>query len=94
MVDDCRWQNMYNGDFSCYFPPSWLGKLALPNQQNVIPDICTALLSFLLSLQRYNSVTSFLEENEMDGKYRCRFLQPWYIKQVTIKPKHLVGLQL
>lgn len=51
---------------------------------------CTTLLPFLLGVSWYNSVTSFHEENEMDGK--CS-LQSWHIKSVTIKPQYLVGLQ-
>ena len=53
----------------CYFPKSWHGEMNLPNKQNVIPNIFTALLPYILPFQNYYSVRAFLEESEMDGKY-------------------------
>ena len=75
MVDDQPRQNAYNGDMMCYFSKSWHGEMNLPYKPNVIPNISTALLPHILLLQDYNSVTAFLKECEMDGKYRRRFLQ-------------------
>lgn len=92
MVDDCRHRNVYNGDFACYFPISWMGERSLPNQRNVIPNICTALLPFIFGLWRYSSVRRFLEENELDGKFKWKFLKPWHIRRVCIRSDHLVGL--
>jgi hypothetical protein len=92
MVDDCRHRNVYNGDFACYFPISWMGERSLPNPRNVIPNICTALLPFIFDLRRYSSVRRFLEENEFDGKFKRKFLKPWHIKRVCIRSDHLVGL--
>lgn len=74
MVDDCQWRNRRNGDSCCYFPRSWLGELEFPNSRNVIPNISTALLPFIMPLRSYDSVSQFLLNSEMDGKFRRRLL--------------------
>jgi hypothetical protein len=80
MVDDQPRRHAYNGNMTCYFPRPWNGELTLPNQGNVIPNISTALLPFILGLRKYDSVTEFLKANVMDGKHKRRFLEPWHIR--------------
>lgn len=75
MVDDCQWRNRRNGDLCCYFPKSWKGEMDFPNSRNIIPNISTALLPFILPLCSFQSVSQFLAKSEMDGKYRRRLLR-------------------
>lgn len=75
MVDDKPQRHVYNGNMMCYFPKSWHGEMSLPNKRNVIPNISTALLPFILPLHSFSSVKAFLKERDMDGKYRRRFLR-------------------
>jgi NLI interacting factor-like phosphatase len=82
MVDDQQRRHAYNGDLACYFPKPWLGELALPNARNVIPNISTALLPYILKLRGYKSVRTFLQENPFDGKFRRRLLSPLHLKRI------------
>jgi hypothetical protein len=75
MVDDSQWRNRPNGNLCCYFPRSWKGELEFPNSRNVIPNISTALLPFIMPLFSYESVSQFLLNSEMDGKFRRRLLR-------------------
>lgn len=75
MVDDFPWRNRRNGNMWCYFPTSWKGELEFPNSRNVIPNISTALLPFILPLCSYQSVSQYLAKSEMDGKFRGRLLR-------------------
>ena len=60
MVDDCEWKNITNGNIFCYFLAPWKGEMQLPNLQNVIPDICTTLLPFIMDLVHFDSIVEFL----------------------------------
>ena len=82
MVDDGEWKNVVNGNRSCYFPKPWKGEMNLPNPQNVILDICTALLPFIMGLVHYDSVPEFLQNTPMDGKFRRRLLSDWHSSTV------------
>ena len=82
MVDDCEWKNVLNGNNSCYFPKHWKGEMQLPNPRNVIPDVCIALLPFIMDLVHFDSVAEFLESTPMDGKFRRRSLSEWHSSRV------------
>ena len=82
MVDDCEWKNVMNGNHSCYFPTPWKGEMHLPNPRNVIPDVGTALLPFIMDLVHYDSVTEFLQKTPMDGELCRRSLRQWYTSRV------------
>ena len=82
MVDDCEWKNVLNGNNSCYFPKPWKGEMQLPNPWNVIPDVCIALLPFIMDLVHFDSVAEFLQSTPMDGKFRRRSLSEWHSSRV------------
>ena len=82
MVDHCDWKNVMNGNISCYFPKPWKGEIQLPNPQNVIPDVCIALLPFIMDLVHFDSVAEFLQNTPMDGKFRRRSLSEWHSSRV------------
>ena len=71
MVDDCKWKNVMNGNNSYYFLVPWQGEMHLSNPQNVILDVYTALLPFIMDLVHYDSITKFLQNTPMDGRF-CR----------------------
>ena len=82
MVDDCEWKNVLNGNNSCYFPKPWKGEMQLPNPRNVIPDVCIALLPFIMDLVHFDSVAEFLQSTPMDGKFHRRSLSEWHSSRV------------
>ena len=53
MIDDYEWKNVMNKNNSYYFPIPWKEEMQLPNPQNVIPDVCIALLPFIMDLVHY-----------------------------------------
>ena len=82
MVNDCEWKNVWNGNKSCYFPQPWKGEMQLPNPRNVIPDVCIALLPFIMDLVHFDFVAEFLQSTPMDGKFRRRSLSEWHSSRV------------
>ena len=82
MVDDQPMRHVFNGNYPCYFPKSWLGEMDFPNASNVIPDIATALLPFIYPLRSHRSVQNYLRQRQMDGKFIRRLLEPWHIDRV------------
>lgn len=80
MVDDQPMRNVFNGDFACYFPNSWHGEMTLPNASNVIPNIGTALLPYILPLRLYASVYEYLRGHPMDGRFKRRLIESWQIE--------------
>ena len=82
MVDDCEWKNVLNGNNSYYFPKPWKEKMQLPNPRNVIPDVCIALLPFIMDLVHFDSVAEFLQSTPMDGKFCRRSLSEWHSSRV------------
>ena len=57
--------------------------MQLPNPRNVIPDICIALLPFIMDLVHFDSVAEILQNTPiMDGKFRRRSLSEWHSSRV------------
>ena len=82
MVDDCEWKNIINRNMACYFSIPWRGEMHLLNQPNVIPNICTTLLPFILNLIHCGFVTKFLQNSPMDGNFFSRSLNKWHINRL------------
>ena len=82
MVDVQPMRHLFNGDCACYFPRSWSSEMSLPNGSNVIPNITTTLIPFILSLQNYSSVSEYLQRHKMDGKFKCRVLETRHYNQI------------
>ena len=82
MVDDYEWKNVMNGNNSYYFPKPWKGEMQLPKPCNVIPDVCIALLPFIMDLVHFYSVAEFLQSTPMDRKFRRRSLSAWHSSRV------------
>lgn len=82
MVDDQPMRHVFNGDLACYFPTPWSGEMTLPNAANVIPDVATALLPFILPLKYSASVKEYLRRNQKDGKFKRRLIERWHIERV------------
>ena len=51
--------------------------MELPNPQNVILDVCIALLLFIMDLVHFDSIAEFLQNTPMDGKFRRRSFSEW-----------------
>ena len=56
--------------------------MQLPNPQNVIPDVYTTLLPFIMDLVHFHSVAEFLQNTPMDGKFCRRLLTEWHSSRV------------
>ena len=82
MVNDCEWKNVMNGNNSCYFSAPWKGEMLLPNPRNVIRNICTALLPFIMDLVHFDSIAELLQNTPMDGKFCRRSLSEWHSSRV------------
>ena len=82
MVDDCKWKNEMNGKNTYYFLVPWKEKLYLSNQQNIILEVCTTLLSFIMDLIHYDSIIEFLQNTPMDGKFCRRLLNEWHTSRL------------
>lgn len=82
MVDDYPMGHVFNRDHACYFPESWRSEMTLPNASNVIPDIVTTLIPFILSVRCYASVKKYLQGHHMDGKFKCLLLEKWHTKRI------------
>ena len=54
----------------------------LPNPGNVIPDVCIALLPFIMDLVHFDSVAEFLQSTLMDRKFCRRSLSEWHSSRV------------
>ena len=82
MVDVQPMRHLFNGDCTYYFPRSWSGEMSLPNGSNVLPNITTALIAFILPLRNYASVSKYLQRHKMDGKLKCRVLETRHYNQI------------
>ena len=82
MVDNCEWKNVMNGNNSCYFPASWKREMQLPNPQNVIPNVCIALLPCIMDLVHFDFVAKFFQNTPMEGKFHRRSLSEWHFNRV------------
>ena len=71
-----------NGNNSCYFLALWKEEMQLSNPQDVIPDVCTALLPFIMDLVHFHSVAEFFQNTPMDGKFRRRSLREWHSSRI------------
>ena len=56
--------------------------MSLPNRSNVIPNITTALIPFILPLRNYASVSEYLQRHKMDGKLKRRVLETRHYNQI------------
>ena len=82
MVDVQPMRHLFNGDCACYFPRSWSGEMSLPNGSNVIPNITTTLIHFILPLWNYASMSEYLQRHKMDGKFKRRVLETRHYNQI------------
>ena len=68
--------------------------MQLPNPRNVIPDVCIALLPFIMDLVHFDSVAEFLQSTPMDGKFHRRSLSEWHssrVEQYSSRGVHELG---